>query len=432
MRAARRHMKRCEIPFCNQIPEDWASVPNKYLFVNHSKKVGKESNLYQLLSLTTSGVKKKDINAFGGKVPENYDNYQTVNVGDIIFCLFDLDCSAVFSGISRENGMITSAYDVFKTNERLFFNEYANYWFQYVFSNRYYKMYSKNIRYTVTGDMFGSICSPVPPLKKQIGIVNLLNKKCAEIDELIGVEKRQIENLFALRQSIISKVIAKGIRKKELISTGVDYIGSIANDRSIINLKYLLNEPMMYGANESGQRFSPGSYRYIRITDISNDGKLKDTEENLYLPEESGKDFALCDGDILFARSGGTVGKTFIYRKAYGKCAFAGYLIKARCNSKLLPEYLYYFTQSTMYELWKNRIFIQATIQNIGASKYSNMPVVYCSINEQQMVVDVLRKKCTEIDELIEVKTKKIDQLTDYKNSLIYEYVTGKKEISAK
>jgi len=155
-----------EIPFIESLPSHWDVIPNRYLFYPDGKKVGSESANYQLLSLTTSGVKERNINVGGGKVPASYDNYQTVKKGQMVFCLFDLDCSAVFSGISNYNGMITSAYDVFSTSDRID-SRYADYWFKYVFSNRYYKMYSKNIRYTVTTDMFQSLKTPVPPLAEQ-------------------------------------------------------------------------------------------------------------------------------------------------------------------------------------------------------------------------------------------------------------------------
>ena len=92
-------MKDSGIEWIGEIPDDWKEIPNRYLFIDHSKKVGDKADEFQLLSLTTSGVKIKDLTAIGGKVPESYENYQTVEKGDMVFCLFDLDCSAVFAGL---------------------------------------------------------------------------------------------------------------------------------------------------------------------------------------------------------------------------------------------------------------------------------------------------------------------------------------------
>lgn len=93
-----RKMKNSGIEWIGEIPDNWEIIPNKYLFENHSVKVGATWDKYKLLSLTTMGVKEKDSSVAGGKVPDSYENYQTVVPGDMIFCLFDLDCSAVFQG----------------------------------------------------------------------------------------------------------------------------------------------------------------------------------------------------------------------------------------------------------------------------------------------------------------------------------------------
>ena len=155
-----------DIPYVETLPSHWSIIQNRFLFRYDGQKVGDAHDDYQLLSLTTGGVKERDINASGGKVPASYNNYQTVKKGQMVFCLFDLDCSAVFSGVSNYDGMITSAYDVFSSTAMMD-NGYADYWFKYVFSNRYYKMFSKSIRYTITGDMFRSLKTPVPPMVEQ-------------------------------------------------------------------------------------------------------------------------------------------------------------------------------------------------------------------------------------------------------------------------
>ncbi len=195
-----------EIPYVESLPDDWDVIPNRYLFRYDGKKVGEDSSNYQLLSLTTAGIKAKDINNVGGKVPENYENYQTVKNGQMVFCLFDLDCSAVFSGISKLDGMITSAYDVFSTTERLN-NRYADYWFRYVFSNRYYMLFSKNVRYTITSDIFKGLKTPVPPIREQIKIADTLDKKCSDIDEMIKQKEIEIEKLKEYKKSLIYEYV---------------------------------------------------------------------------------------------------------------------------------------------------------------------------------------------------------------------------------
>ena len=157
-------------------------------------------------------------------------------------------------------------------------------------------------------------------------------------------------------------------------------------------------------------------------------GTLKETGR-LSLNEETAQNYLLDKGDILFARSGGTVGKAFIFKSEYGKSAFAGYLIRARMKKSIVPKYIYYYTQSSIYEEWKKQTFIQSTIQNIGADRYNQLPIITQSFMEQQEIAEYLDKKCAEIDSLITKKEQFLTELDTYKKSLIYEYVTGKKEV---
>ena len=112
-----------------------------------------------------------------------------------------------------------------------------------------------------------------------------------------------------------------------------------------------------------------------------------------------------------------------------GDTEFAGYLIKARVNELMEAKFVYYFTQTNCYDEWKKQIFIQSTIQNIGADRYSQLQLPIPPLAEQQAIADYLDKKCGEIDELITIKQQKIESLKEYKKSVIYEYVTGKREV---
>ena len=136
------------------------------------------------------------------------------------------------------------------------------------------------------------------------------------------------------------------------------------------------------------------------------------------------------DKSVLFARSGGTVGKTFLYKQQMGKAAFAGYLISAVSDyKKMIPEWLMYYTESFSYREWTNAIFTQATIPNIGADKYSNMPLPIAPMEEQCRIIAFLDTKCEKIESVIADKRNQLEILDSYKKSLIYEYVTGKKEV---
>lgn len=268
------------------------------------------------------------------------------------------------------------------------------------------------------------------PIINQKKIVDFIDNKCTKIDKTIKKEKEVIEKLKEYKQSVITEAVTKGLNPDApMKDSGVEWIGEIPAHWQNRKLKSLLLEAMKYGANESGEEYDEHEPRYIRITDITLDSTLKD-DGKLSLPFEIAKPYLLEEGDILFARSGATVGKSFIFKNEYGLSAFAGYLIKAKLDKSIaIPQFIFYYTLSNSYNEWKNRIFIQATIQNIGADKYSNMNIAIPPINEQKVIIDYLDKKCLAIDKLITNKEKVIEKLTEYKKSLIYECVTGKREV---
>lgn len=211
---------------------------------------------------------------------------------------------------------------------------------------------------------------------------------------------------------------------RKMKGSGIEWIGEIPTDFSLYKLKYLLSSPLCYGANESGTLYSDILPRYIRITDISPNGTLKNSGM-LSLDESSAQNYMLHEGDILFARSGATVGKSFIYHNYYGRAAYAGYLIKASFNRLVLPEFVYYYTCSSAYEIWKNSIFIQSTIQNIGADRYSNLPIsVPNSIDKQLRIVRYLNNFCSKFDAIIYNLQTSIEDYKKLKQAVITQAVT--------
>jgi type I restriction enzyme S subunit len=204
--------------------------------------------------------------------------------------------------------------------------------------------------------------------------------------------------------------------------SGVEWIGEVPSHWDLVPLKRLLVAPMLYGANEPAESDDPMNPRYIRITDINENGKLR-PETFKSLEFSKAKDYLLKRGDILFARSG-SVGKTYMFDEDIEAC-FAGYLIKATCNKhKLLPKYLYFYTLSGAYGSWIHSAFSQSTIQNISASKYESLILTIPSIVEQLSIATYLDTKCAEIDHIISAQQKRIALLQELKQSVITRAVT--------
>lgn len=320
---------------------------------------------------------------------------------------------------------VDTAFDV-KPQEDFSLRYY--YYLACVFDYNYY--ISQTTLPGMTQTNYNNMKLPCPSLDEQTAIAAYLDTQCAKIDEIIAQAKASIEDYKQWKASIIYEAVTKGLDPNaEMRDSGIEWIGKVPMRWKIVRLKYLLSTPLQYGANETGLPYDESLPRYIRITDITLDGKLK-TSGMQSLSEEKSEGYILDDEDILLARSGATVGKAFYYRESYGKAAFAGYLIRAKINSaKALPKFIYYSTMSAGYEKWKETAVIQATIQNIGASRYNEYSLAIPPIAEQLRIIEFLDDKMEKIDSLMAEKQSLIDDLESYKKSLIYEVVTGKRRV---
>ena len=362
-----------------------------------------------LISLYSSiGVRQhSDIEHTTGNRARNADGYKIVHRDDIIVNI--LLCWMGAIGRSDYDGVTSPAYDVYMPRKGVN-SQYYHYLFRTTaFSGECYKA-GKGImamRWRTYSPQFTDITVPVPPRDEQDQIVRFLDWKVSEINKLIGIRKKEISLIRQYRELRITERL-KG--KK-------------------VWLKRLLKSPLQYGANSSGTDFISDLPRYIRITDIDSDGNLKQDGAKSII-EEDAAPYILEDGDILLARSGATVGKAFLYKKCYGLSAYAGYLIRAKFdNSRILPEYFMYFTNSSTYSDWKNSVFIQATIQNISAEKYGYLPIPLPSIDEQKRIVNELDLICKYMDSLVEIKYKEIHTLQELKAVIISDVVTGKIDV---
>ena len=441
-----RKMKDSGIEWIGEIPEEWEVARIKDI-VEQSKdgiKIGPFGsaltnktfsdapyNVYSQANLI-SGDYSTTKNTVSLDIFNNLSSYEVFS-GDICLSMMGTigKCKVVPNGITR--GIMDSHLIKIRLSPKV-----SNSFFEYVYDKDlggicFAQMQLDKKGFIMDGlntSIVKNLKFPLPSISEQLKITAYLDIECSSINMLLSKTRSSIEEYKKLKQAVITQAVTKGVRgEREMKDSGVEWIGEIPVTHSIYKLKYLLRTPLKYGANESGVPYSDNLPRYIRITDITPDGNLKDTGK-LSLSKESAKDYILEDGDILFARSGATVGKSFIYHQSYGRSAYAGYLIKASLNDNVFPKFVYYYTCSSLYETWKNSIFIQSTIQNIGADRYANLPIpVPNTLQEQKEIADYLDAKCAEIDKLIAKKEQLVKELEAYKKSLIYEVVTGKREV---
>ena len=299
-------------------------------------------------------------------------------------------------------------------------------------ARQYFEATAKGVGYPAVDDKdFQSFSIPLPPLPEQKRIAAYLDASCAAIDAAVAAKRRQLETLEALRRDTVTRAITRGLNPNTRTKpSGEDWLGEIPAHWSAPCLKRLLREPLTYGLNEAAELEERDLPRYLRITDFDDHGNLReDTFRSL--PREVASGALLEPNDVLFARSGATVGKTFMFRNYVGEACFAGYLIRARTLTwKLDPLFLYLFTKSTAYESWKNFIFTQATIQNISAVKYNYLAIPLPPIEEQRAIAAHVEEKSAEFRSLFAAIETQIATLTAYRKSLIHECVTGQRRIT--
>lgn len=279
-------------------------------------------------------------------------------------------------------------------------------------------------------DFYANDFLPIPSLAVQAQLVEYLEKRCHEIDDLIAKKRGLLKVLAEKRSALITRAVTKGLDPNAAMKpSGIDWLGDIPAHWEPRRFRFLISEPFRYGANEPAELQDPDFPRYIRITDVQEDGSLRsDTFRSL--PPEVAEPYILQEGDILLARSGATVGKSFKYENSWGVAAYAGYLIRARPSVDVLPDYVRYFLHSSSYWQWVEGSFIQSTIQNISAEKYANLWLPVPSVDEQAEIVAKIKGSISDIDESAELVQRAIAKLTEYRSAIITKAVTGELKVA--
>lgn len=422
------------IDWLGDTPDGWQILRNKNCFVCSKNIVGEKSAQTQLLSLTTQGIKKKRPEDSTGKVPETYDTYQIVEPNDIVMCLFDLDVSAVFSGISPFKGMISPAYKVLKCKSEIITPLFADYWFSFVFDGRKFKHYAKNLRYTLNYDEFAALPIVIPRIEEQQRIVNLLDCECARISEVIEQTRASIEEYKKLKQSIISESVTKGIRKKrKLKDSGIEWIGDIPEEWRFTKTLNCLSMPITDGPHTTPELFDEGIC-FISAESVScGNGRIDFSHKRGFISqdfyEECCKKYIPEIDDIYMIKSGATTGRVSMVDTLEPTFTIWSPLAVFRCDKAvMLPRFMFYALQSEGFQKQVELGWTYGTQQNIGMRTLEQLKVCVPCIEEQSEITRYVDSKCTEIDKVVEAKQQLILAMEAYKKAVVYEFVTGKKE----
>ena len=209
--------------------------------------------------------------------------------------------------------------------------------------------------------------------------------------------------------------------------SGVKWLGEVPAHWQMRRLKTLCSKSAIYGANVAATSYAAAGVRFIRTTDITEDGILRPT--GVFLPREAVRDYILTDGDLLISRSG-TIGRSFLYRAAvHGPCAYAGYLVRFVLASGVSPEYTFLFTKTPAFGAFLQSKTVSSTIENVNASKYANCPLPVPPLAEQVAIARYLNQADRRIQRCIQAKEKLVKLLEEQRQTLVSEAVTGRVDV---
>lgn len=412
-----------------EIPSHWDFLYLRVLSKENSIQ-NSEGNVTSQLQFKYGSIIKKDNQDVDSDVIDTISKYTIVLPGDIVINGLNLNYDFVSQRIGQveELGVITSAYICLRPTNYAN-RKYLLYLLKAMDGIKLFHGMGTGVRMTLSYKELKNKRLPVPPLSEQTAMVAYLDRVTVQIDKAIAQQQRMIDLLNERKQIIIQHAVTKGLDPNaEMVDSGVEWIGKIPKGWKLYKLKHLLQAPLKYGANESASEYNETDPRYIRITDIDNEGNLKNNTV-CTIPLHKALPYMLQKGDLLLARSGATVGKSYLFQEDYKAC-YAGYLIKACFSKKISPQFVYLYTQSASYSKWKDYILIQSTIQNISAEKYANLLIPTPPVEVQLSILKYLDPQLDKMNVTLANFNRKIEVLRERKQIIINEVVTGKVKVS--
>lgn len=417
-----RQMKDSNIPWIGEIPINWKTMSNKYLM----KKVKDINAIYNgedILSLSMKGVHVRDLEA-GGKMPSTFDGYQNVYEGNLLMCLFDIDVTPRCIGLIKQDGITSPAYSQFHM-EKIANSSYYYYYYLLLDYDKTLLHLSKNLRHSLTEEQLGSIKTLVPPIVEQKRIADFLDRKCTEIDELISDLQEQIDTLDQYRRSVITEAVTHGLKSGlKTKNSGIVWMGYIPSHWRVIKTKYLF-EIVKRIAGEEGYDVLSVTQQGLKVKDLGDyGGQIAESYAGYQFvyPE----DFVMNHMDLLTGwvdysdKFGVTSPDYRVFR-----------LIDKKANS--LDYFKYVFQCCYLDKIYYS---LGNGVAGVGrwrlqAHSFKNFRLPVPPLEEQVAIAKYLDDKCSSITQYIDANKQKISILQDYKKSIIYEYVTGKKEVPA-
>lgn len=411
-------MKNSGIEWVGDIPAHWEVMPNKYL-MQKQKIICPIYKGQAILSLTMKGVIERDLDA-GGKMPSSFDGYQYVKRGNLLLCLFDIDVTPRCAGLILKDGVTSPAYSQYFMMQKAYAPFYSFYYVMVDNTKELLHM-AKNLRHSLNEEQFGAIKAPVPPLSEQKAIAGFLDKKCGAVDALIADIQQEIETLEQYKRSVITEAVTKGLDPSVLMKdSGIQWIGAMPANWECVRGKYILKYLQKPVKKDDGVITC---FRDGEVTLRSNrreDGFTMADKEIGY----QGVDI----GDLVVHGMDGFAGAIGI-SDSRGKASPVLNVLGTKQNKRYIMYYLRSMAYSDVFMALSTGIRVRSC--DLRWNKLAELWYPIPPLKEQEEIVTYIDETIQKTNKIIFDKQTQIETLESYKKSLIYEYVTGKKEIIA-
>lgn len=427
-----RKMKDSKVEWIGQIPNDW-----EYNRLKNVLKERKENNnpvkSDNILSLTNDRgvIPYSEKGNQGNRAKEDLTGYKLAYPNDIIMNSMNVVIGSV--GLSKYYGCVSPVYYM------LYNEKHDIRYYNYIFQTKVFQNELKGlgngileIRMRIPMEKMNNVILPIPSKQEQQKIADFLDEKVIEINKTIEKTKQTIEDYRKYKESIITKVVTKGlIEKAKMKSTNIEWVDKIPATWEETKLKNKIYVRARLGwKGLKAEEYVDEGYPLLSAFNIVN-SKLSVEEVN-YISKfryDESPEIQLTVGDILLVKDGAGIGKCAIVDKLPAESTVNGSIALLTCDKSLNSKYLYYYFLSKIFQKYIDRLKDGMGVPHLFQRDIKMIYLAIPSIQEQNEIVKYLDEKCHEIDILIENKEKIINELEEYKKSLIYEYVTGKKEV---
>lgn len=414
-------MKESGISWVGELPKEWSVNRAKYCFVNTKEIAGCMSDRYERLALTMNGVIKRSKDDSNGLQPEKFETYQILRPDELVFKLIDLqNVSTSRVGLSPYLGLVSPAYIILKSNKRVL----------PAFAEKYFLMLWKNQIFNALGDAgvrsnlnskdLLELSIPFPSIDEQQRIADFLDMECGKIDGLKADIQAQIDTLEQYKRSIITEAVTHGLNPSApMKDSGVDYIDKIKSDWRITKIGFV--------CSKLTRGFSAEDPALI----CSNNGSVMLRDEEKACGKMVSEDNAMQGihiGDIAIHGMDtwhGAIG----FSKIKGKITRVVHVCDSTEDKRFIVYYLKSLAYQNVYKLISNGVRGNTS----DFRSWDKVKDIYICLpatkKEENEICDYLDAQCENIDMIIADKKSQIETLDGYKKSLIYEYVTGKKEV---